>query len=111
MVADVLNCIPKPCPFFPDLVVTRITPLAPLEPYNAAALGPLRTLIDSMSSGFKSAAPFPLFTLSLSVPPKLLLLIGTPSTTNKGWLFPNELAPLITIREDAPTAPDELVMF
>ena len=32
----------------------RMTPLPALEPYNAAALGPLSTEIDSTSSGLIS---------------------------------------------------------
>ena len=45
-------------PALPLLVVITITPLPALKPYNAAALGPLRTVTDSISSGLISAAPF-----------------------------------------------------
>ncbi len=38
-------------PFF---VMMLITPFAASVPYSVAALGPLRTSIDSMSSGLKS---------------------------------------------------------
>src|SRR5439155_13601120 len=37
-------------PMRPRLVVTTITPLAPLDPYNAAAAGPLRTSTRSISA-------------------------------------------------------------
>ena len=47
-------------PSFPFLVVIRITPDAALEPYNAAAAGPLRTDMLSMSSGLMSDIPSPL---------------------------------------------------
>ena len=41
---------------------------------------------------------------------KVLLSIGKPSTTNKGWLLPlMELTPLMVIAEDAPGTPDVLV--
>ena len=59
-----------------------MTPLPARNPYNAAALGPFRTVTDSISSGLMSAAPF-----GKSTPPpepalpKLLLSTGTPSTT------------------------------
>ncbi len=36
-------------PFTPFLVVTRITPFAPLDPYIAEEAASLRTSIDSMS--------------------------------------------------------------
>ncbi len=39
-----------------------------------------------------------------------VLIIGIPSTTNRGWLFPKELLPRITIREEEPTAPVALVI-
>ena len=92
----------------PFLVVITITPLPALKPYKAAALGPFNTVIDSMSSGLISAAPF-----GKSTPPpepalpKLELLIGTPSTTYKGSLFPViEELPLNTILDEAPTLPE-----
>jgi hypothetical protein len=51
--------IPRPREFFPDLVVITMAPLAAREPYSAAAFGPLRTVIDSMSLGLTSAAALP----------------------------------------------------
>ena len=38
----------KPRDVRPDLVVMTTAPLDAREPYRAAALGPLRTLMDSM---------------------------------------------------------------
>ncbi len=43
----------------PFLVVIMIAPWAALEPYSAAAAGPLSTFIDSTSAGFISAELFP----------------------------------------------------
>ena len=43
----------------PVLVVIRITPLPALDPYNAEALGPLRTDIDSISFELTSVIPPP----------------------------------------------------
>lgn len=39
-------------PSFPFLVVTKITPLAPSAPYIEVAEASLRTVMDSISSGF-----------------------------------------------------------
>ena len=41
----------------PVFVVISITPLPALDPYNAAALGPLSTEIDSTSFGLMSVIP------------------------------------------------------
>ena len=88
-----------------------ITPLLALRPYNAAAFGPLRTVIDSMSSGLILATPFgksrpppdPAF-------PADELSKGTPSTINNAWLFPViEELPLNTTLEEDPTAPELFV--
>jgi len=52
--------IPIPLSFLdPFLVVIITTPLAALDPYNALAAAPFKTLIDSMSSGFISEAALP----------------------------------------------------
>ena len=58
-----LIVIPNLEPFWPFLVVTKITPLPALEPYNAAALGPLRTVILSTSLGLMSLIPPPVMLL------------------------------------------------
>ena len=85
-----------------------MTPFPALNPYKAAAFGPFKTEIDSISSGLRSEAPF-----GRSTPPpepaspKLRLLIGTPSTTYSGSLLPViEELPLNTILEEAPTLPE-----
>ena len=43
----------------PFLVVITTTPLAAREPYSAAALGPLSTVSDCMSSGLRSERTLP----------------------------------------------------
>ena len=50
-----------PIPFLPlaDFVVIKIAPFAALEPYNAAAAGPLSTVMEATSSGLISPAAFP----------------------------------------------------
>ena len=50
-----------PSPFFllPSFVSITMTPFDARVPYNAAALGPLSTETEAMSSGFTSIAPFP----------------------------------------------------
>ena len=58
-----LTEIPKPAPLVPFLVVINITPLAALEPYNAAAFGPFNTEIDSISAGLISVIPPPVTVL------------------------------------------------
>ena len=50
--------------------------------------------------------------LGLTLPEMVWLLIGIPSTTNKGWLSApgsRELAPRITIRDEAPAPPAEII--
>jgi hypothetical protein len=48
-----------PLPASPLLVVIKMTPLPAREPYKAAALGPLSTEIEAMSSGLMSWAALP----------------------------------------------------
>ena len=75
-----------PSAFF---VVMRITPCEARLPYRADAAGPLSTDRLSISSGLMLDIPSP-----RSNPPhwselsKLVLSIGTPSTTYSGWLLP-----------------------
>jgi len=93
------------CPF---LVVIRTTPFAALLPYKAAAEGPLRIEILSISSGLKSAIPsvpaLPSPMIPLSVFPILVLNKGIPSTTYSALLSPSiDLAPRITTRVAPPT--------
>ena len=94
-------------PSLPFLVLIRITPLAALLPYNAAADGPLSTEIDSISSGLKSAIPSVPALPSPMIPlsePMLLLNNGIPSTTYNALLLPSsDLAPRITTRVEPPT--------
>src|SRR5690606_13643805 len=96
-------------PFF---VVITITPDAALEPYSAVAEPPWRIVIDSISLGLIS---FPLLPKSKppfkSVEPICPLLMGTPSTTYRGWLDPpKEVKPRMIIRVEAPGAPDAEVI-
>ncbi|MNY01991.1 hypothetical protein D3C86_1345450 [compost metagenome] len=96
-------------PFF---VVTRITPLAALDPYIAAAEGPLSTEMFSISSGFRSwiRLPTSLPALPLTVEVVLMseLSIGVPSITYKGWLFPvMELMPRSSTRVEPPMLPPD----
>ena len=56
-------------PFLPLLVVSKITPLAALEPYRAVAVASFNTVVDSMSEG----------SIPLKSEPK-----GIPSTTYSG---------------------------
>ncbi len=94
-------------------------PEAASIPYKAEASGPLRIVIFSISSGLISAPllvkstprlfkAVPLFNDEANTPVEVVaLLIGKPSTTNKGWLLPlNELIPLITIDVEAPGSPE-----
>src|SRR4030042_1106935 len=75
-------------PPFPDFVVITITPLLALAPYKAAALAPLRTEIEAISSGAR-----------FDIPP-----IGIPSITYRGWLLPAMgRFPLISPFASAPT--------
>ena len=75
--------IPNPLPFVPFLVVINTTPFAALEPYNAAALGPFNTEMDSISSGLMSVIPPPVTVLLYTLPPDSEpdASIGIPSTT------------------------------
>ena len=94
--------------FFPFFVVMITAPFLAREPYNAAAAAPFKIVIVSTSSGLISPARLPKSTLFPIVPPaEVELLIGNPSTTNKGWLSPsNELAPRIIIFAEPPKVPD-----
>ena len=58
-----LIVIPSPFTVEPFLVVISITPLPALDPYKAAAFGPLRTEIDSTSFGLISEIPPPVTSL------------------------------------------------
>ena len=93
----------------PFLVVIRTTPFAALYPYKAEAVGPLRIETDSMSSGLISAAPFPKFAsctpdcTSVVRFTTVCLLIGMPSTTNRGELLLKEESPRIVILDKDPT--------
>src|SRR5690606_39869333 len=91
-----------PVPAALDLVVIMITPSLALAPYNADAAAPLNTVMVSISSGLILVKPsppsdtrvLPLSVLAASDPllpglaPKLVLSIGTPFTTIKGWFWP-----------------------
>ena len=103
------------CPF---LVVIRTTPFAALLPYKAAAEGPLRIEILSISSGLipefftvlysycvsASVPALPSPMIPLSVFPILVLNKGIPSTTYSALLSPSiDLAPRITTRVAPPT--------
>ena len=106
----VLLLISTPSPFWarPFLVVIRITPLDARTPYRAAAGPPFRTLMDSMSSGLMPPIPSPRSTFmplpSGAVPPPgMLLSIGIPLMTYKGWLLPlSEPLPRIIMRLEPP---------
>lgn len=76
-----------------------------LSPIQREAEAPFKTLKLSISSGFRLEIPSPASRLPASaVPPivvkacsLLMLKIGTPSITYKGWLFPDaERLPRIT---------------
>ena len=69
----------------PDLVVMMMAPFAARDPYNAVAAGPFSTDTFSMSSGLMSPAALPKSTAyALSdVLEVELLVMGTPSTTNR----------------------------
>src|SRR5665213_4622346 len=74
----------------------------------AAAAEPLRMSTDAMSSGLISDARFALTVLPWPpVVEDVELSIGTPSTTNSGWLVPDsEDPPRILMSADAPGSPD-----
>src|SRR5690606_38458523 len=73
-----------------------MAPSLALNPYNAAAAAPLRTVIDSMSSGLILWRPSPRSVLaSPALPPPapldapwIALLMGTPLTMISGELLP-----------------------
>src|SRR5690349_14939420 len=72
-------------PFLPFLVVIKITPFDARDPYRADADCPLRTVIVSMSSGFRLPIPSPLSEPPHSPAlPRCELSIGTPLITNSG---------------------------
>lgn len=54
-----LNTTPKPSWSLPVFVVIIITPFTTLEPYNADAAPPFKTLADATSSEFKLEIPSP----------------------------------------------------
>jgi hypothetical protein len=92
------------------LVVITKAPFAALTPYRAVAAPPLRTVIDSISSGFKSIERLEVVTPPTppDPPPEI---IGIPLTTNKGWLLPViEALPRIVIKVEAPASPAELII-
>jgi len=107
---------PSPLVPAPVLVLIWMTPLEARVPYSAAAAGPLRTEMDSMSSGLTSIAPFPKSTSinplasSLTTFSKVVLLIGIPSTTNRGLVLVKELSPRMVMRVVEPTPVDPPVM-
>ncbi|MNY31563.1 hypothetical protein D3C86_1657300 [compost metagenome] len=96
-------------------MVTRITPLAALEPYNAAAAALLMTTMLSMLFGSKSTALFDTALLFTSVEAPDWsdeLLKGIPSTTIKGLLFPkNEVLPRMVMFVALPGTPLDAMMF
>src|SRR5688572_12522134 len=100
----------------PDFVVITITPFAARVPYKLAAAAPFNTVMLCMSFGSKSEirlekAPPPVKPPDPSVELKSLLY-GIPSTTNNGWLFPNnDEFPLMVMRVELPGAPLEPTMF
>src|SRR5690625_1935275 len=78
-----------------------IAPFAPRDPYNAAAPAPFNTEILAISSGLISDRASPISRPPHWPPPPKLLSTGTPSTTNKGRLFPKrEEIPLRTTLEE-----------
>ena len=80
--ADIL---PIPFSLKPFLVVIIIAPEPARIPYNAVAAAPLRTFIDSISSGLISTARFEYATPPvLSSVDNIELSIGIPSITNNG---------------------------
>ena len=106
---ELLEIIIRALPSFPFLVVIKITPDAALEPYKAAAAGPLNTDILSISSGLISDIPSPLGWAEYCplVSPLFVLKIGTPSITYKALLSEDiDLVPRIITRV-APPTPDE----
>ncbi|EJW91787.1 hypothetical protein EVA_20107 [gut metagenome] len=71
-------------PSFPFFVLIKITPLAALAPYKAAADGPVNTEMLSISSGLKFAIPSleDLLSNALPSPSRLAWLpTGIPSIT------------------------------
>ncbi|OQB59327.1 MAG: hypothetical protein BWX96_02852 [Bacteroidetes bacterium ADurb.Bin145] len=86
----ILYSNPRPLPAPLVLVVIITTPSLALDPYNAAAAAPLRTVILSTSSMFILARPSPPSELPTEPPPplKLVLSMGIPLTTIRGVLAP-----------------------
>ena len=97
-------------PSFPFLVVITMAPLAASEPYKAAAAAPVRTDIDSISSGLISAIGSLAPRESNSVPPLFVERpekMGTPSITYKALDdCIMDFVPRITTFDTPPT-PDE----
>ncbi len=90
-------------PSLPDLVVTRITPLAARDPYTAAAAASFNIVMLSISFGLIMAMGLLVFTRSASSP----LIMATPSTTYNG-LLPAliELVPRIRMLVLEPGCPE-----
>src|SRR5690606_39882824 len=93
-----------------------MAPLEASDPDGAAAAAPVNTVMDSMSSGLKSwpreeksrlrteyeSPPAPAILIGSNV----LLFMGTPSTTYRGWLLPDmEVMLRSTTVVEAPGAP------
>src|SRR5664279_2676120 len=74
-------------PDFPLFVVIITAPLPAAEPYNDEAAVPFRTVILSISLGFRSLAPLPKSFCAVkpaALEPGRALSIGTPSITYSG---------------------------
>jgi hypothetical protein len=84
-------------PARPFLVVTKIAPFPPAEPYNAEAEAPFRKLILSISSGLielntsPGSGIFEYCPISADFP--VPLIIGIPSITYSGWVLLTDLFP------------------
>src|SRR5690625_969813 len=88
-----------------------IAPFLARVPYNAAAVAPFSTEISSMSSGFKLERLSPQFGSSPLFSPNLVLSIGIPLITYKGWLSPAiEVFPRIVTRVEHP-GPDPTALM
>src|SRR5687768_7960520 len=102
-------------PAAPFLVVITTAPEAARKPYKAAAAGPLSTVMFAISSGLISIARLEpgadWATRLVPCDTCVLLSTGIPSMIYKGWLLPlKDVPPRISMIEEAPGAPPELVI-
>ncbi len=94
-------------PFCPRLVVIKMTPLAPLEPYIPVAAASFKISTDSMSLGLMAASGL-LFSAPELPRRKYSWVMGIPSITYSGSpAADTDATPRTRISDGAPATPDD----